>query len=150
MIYLNILSWNFLYLFKMYEQGGGQVTCYWLSIVCFWQEIIHGIVPTLRYIFNTKLRWYWTLNFVFFLSQIINEIFIDRFVRLTWNYHMGYMIPHIIWRENCILLSATELVEFHGIRGCVWKAIIEKKCLYIQAIFINTTQNGLAQTKSWS
>ena len=24
-MYLNILSWNFLYLFKMYEQGGGQV-----------------------------------------------------------------------------------------------------------------------------
>ena len=124
---LNILSWNFLYLFNTYEQGGGQVTCYWLSIVCFWQEIIHGMVPTLRYVFNTKLRWYWTLNFVFFcLKSLMKYLFtdlLDWLEIITWDIWF-----HIQSEEkNCILLSAMELVEFHGNRGCVWKAIIEKK-----------------------
>ena len=35
----------------------------------FWEEIIYCIVPTLRYIFNTKLRWDWTLNSVNFVSN---------------------------------------------------------------------------------
>ena len=60
---------NFLYLFRMDEQGGGQITSYWWSIVCLWREIIHHIVPTLRCIFNIKLRWYWTLNWVNFVSN---------------------------------------------------------------------------------
>ena len=57
------MHFYFPYLFGMYEEGGGQMTCYWyvlillkfLSAVCFWEEIIYCIVPTLRYIFNTKV-----------------------------------------------------------------------------------------------
>ena len=113
----------FLYLFRMYEEGGGQMTCYWyvlislklFLIVFIWEEMIHCTVPTIRYIFTTKLRWYQTLHSV----KIINEIFTDRFVGMTWNCHMGYTILLIIWGKTFILHIALEFVEFHGIWGCV-------------------------------
>ena len=80
-----ILSFIVFYLFRMYEEGGGQMTCYWyvlillkfLSIVWFWEEIIHRIVPTLRYIFNTELRWYQTLNSLNFVSNHQRNIYLQ-------------------------------------------------------------------------
>ena len=117
----------FLYLFRMYEEGGGQMTCYWyvlislklFLIVFIWEEMIHCTVPTIRYISNTKLRCYQTLNSVNFVSNHY-EKFTDRFAGMTWNCHIGYMI-FFFWEKTFILLSALELifVEFHEIRGCV-------------------------------
>ena len=56
------------------------------------------------------------------------EIFTGRVFRMT------EIIAWDIWfytqsEEKIILLCSMELVEFNGIRGCIWKAILEEKCL---------------------
>ena len=101
----------FLYLFRMNEQGGGQMTCYWyvlislkfLSIVCFWEEIIYCTVPTLRYIFNTKLRWDWTLNSVNFVSNHLWNIYWQigqNDMKLSCGIHDS---THNLWSIHIIL-----------------------------------------------
>ena len=117
----------FLYLFRMYEEGGGQMTCYWyvlislklFLIVCIWEEIIHCTVPTIRYISNTKLRWYQTLNSVNFVSNHWWKIYwkiCRNDLKLS---HRIYDLFTHIWEKTFILLSALKFVKFHEIRGCV-------------------------------
>ena len=54
------------------------------------------------------------------------------------------MILHIIWREEFYLLSATELVN----QGVCLKDHLEKNVSKSKPFLIETTQNGLAQTKN--
>ena len=116
-----ILSFIVFYLFRMYEEGGGQMTCYWyvlislklLSIVCFWEEIIHCTLPTLRYIFSTKLKWDWTLNSVK-LSQTIKR---NIYRHISWN---DLKLLHGIYDSTYNLRENFYFAQCHGICGISW------------------------------
>ena len=116
-----ILSFIVFYLFRMYEEGSGQMTCYWyvlislklLSIVCFWEEIIHCTLPTLRYIFSTKLKWDWTLNSVK-LSQTIKR---NIYRHVSWN---DLKLLHGIYDSTHNLRENFYFAQCHGICGISW------------------------------
>ena len=111
----------FLYLFRMYEEGGGQMTCYWyvlislklFSIVFFWEEIIYCTVPTLRYIFTNKLRWYQTLNSVNFVSNHWWNIY----WQICWN---DLKLSHGIYHFTHNLGENSYFAHCLGICGISW------------------------------
>ena len=75
------------------------LNCSWLSF--FLEEIIHCTVPTLRYIFTTKLRWYRTLHSVNFVSNHWRTIY----WQICWNdlklshgiYHFTHNLTTCLW-----------------------------------------------------
>ena len=125
----------------MYEEGGGQITCYWyvlislklFLIVCIWEEIIHCTVPTIRYISNTKLRCYQTLNSVNFVSNHY-EKFTDRFAGMTWNCHIGYMIFYAYLGKNFYFAQCL------GICGISWNQGVCLKGHFGEKTSLNPSQ----------
>ena len=95
-----------------------------IVVNCLFLRVLNCL-STLRYQIKVGLD----TKFSKFCLKLLKEIFTDRFVGMIWNCYMGYRILHIIWEKTFILLSAMEFVEFHRIRVCVWKAILEEKLL---------------------
>ena len=65
----------------------------------------------------------------FFLKSLMKYLLMDLWEWLQkWLWH-GIYESRQSEDKNFILFSAIELVEFHGIRGCVSKTMMEKKHL---------------------